>query len=119
MSPLLRTMPNRRCFLHDSFCGFGSLALASMLHDERARAAVDSARQNSLASKPAHNSDAQAKSVIFLFMAGGPSHVDTFDPKPLLNKLDGQPRPTSFGDGAAFGLRSRSCSTKRRRAVSS
>src|SRR5262249_5144099 len=40
----------------------------------------------------------KAKSVIFLFMAGGPSHVDTFDPKPLLNKLDGQPRPAEFGD---------------------
>ena len=36
---------------------------------------------------------AKAKSVIFLFMAGGPSHLETFDPKPLLNKLDGQKRP--------------------------
>ena len=35
----------------------------------------------------------KAKSVIFLFMAGGPSHLETFDPKPLLNKLDGQKRP--------------------------
>ena len=37
-------------------------------------------------------------SVIFLFMAGGPSHLETFDPKPLLNKLDGQPRPKEFGE---------------------
>jgi hypothetical protein len=35
--------------------------------------------------------------VIFLFMAGGPSHVETSDPKPLLNKLNGQPRPKEFG----------------------
>ena len=41
---------------------------------------------------------AKAKSVIFLYMAGGPSHIETFDPKPLLNQLDGQPRPKEFGD---------------------
>ena len=41
---------------------------------------------------------ATAKSVIFLFMHGGPSHLETFDPKPLLEKLNGQPVPDSFGD---------------------
>ena len=41
---------------------------------------------------------AKAKSVIFLFMAGGPSHIETFDPKPLLNKLNGQKRPAEFGE---------------------
>src|SRR6267142_4213083 len=41
---------------------------------------------------------ATAKSVIHLFMQGGPSHVDTFDPKPLLSKLDGQHPPASFGN---------------------
>src|SRR5215831_203306 len=45
-----------------------------------------------------HPPGAKAKAVIFLFMAGGPSHLETFDPKPLLNKLDGQPRPAEFGD---------------------
>ncbi len=50
-----------------------------------------------LAEKPAHF-PAKARSVIFLFMAGGPSHMDTFDPKPLLNKLAGQKRPKEFGD---------------------
>jgi hypothetical protein len=39
----------------------------------------------------------KAKSVIFLFMSGGPSHIETFDPKPLLNKLHGQKRPEEFG----------------------
>jgi hypothetical protein len=38
------------------------------------------------------------KAVIFPFMAGGPSHLDTFDPKPLLNKLEGQTRPKEFGE---------------------
>src|SRR5204863_124408 len=41
---------------------------------------------------------ATAKSVIHLFMQGGPSHVDTFDPKPVLSKLDGQHPPASFGN---------------------
>src|SRR5688572_5836117 len=49
-----------------------------------------------LAVKKPHFS-ATAKSVIFLFMHGGPSHLETFDPKPELNKLDGKPVPPSFG----------------------
>jgi hypothetical protein len=84
----------RRTFLKDSFCGIGSLALASVMHDKQLRAAP----RNPLAPKPPHFAAAKAKSVIFLFMAGGPSHIETFDPKPLLDKLDGQPRPASFGD---------------------
>ncbi len=87
---------DRRQFLRDAFCGFGSLALASMLRDDRLRA--ENAGGNPLAPRPPHLPQAKARSVIFLFMAGGPSHVETFDPKPLLNKLDGQPRPASFGE---------------------
>ncbi|MBI4664356.1 MAG: DUF1501 domain-containing protein [Verrucomicrobia bacterium] len=83
----------RREFIRDAFCGFGSLALASMLRREKARAAL----LNPLAPKPAHR-PAKAKAVIFLFMAGGPSHIETFDPKPLLNELSGQPRPKEFGE---------------------
>ena len=41
---------------------------------------------------------AKAKAFIFVYMAGGPSHLETWDPKPLLNKLDGQKRPAEFGD---------------------
>ena len=83
---------NRREFLTDAFCGFGSLAFGAMLQSE-ARGAVI----NPLAPKqPNSPEDAKAKSVIFLFMAGGPSQMETFDPKPLLNKLDGQPVPPSF-----------------------
>ena len=55
-------------------------------------------RANPLAPREPHLPSARAKAVIFLFMAGGPSHLETFDPKPLLNKLDGQPRPAEFGD---------------------
>jgi hypothetical protein len=85
---------SRRAFLRDAFCGFGSLALASLLDAERLRAESGSP----LAPRPAHFTPASAKSVIFLFMAGGPSHLETFDPKPLLNKLNGQPRPAEFGE---------------------
>jgi hypothetical protein len=84
---------HRRDLLRNSFCGFGGLALLSLLHDERLRAAPT----DPLAPKKPHT-EAKAKSVIFLFMAGGPSHLDTFDPKPLLNKLNGQPRPAEFGE---------------------
>jgi hypothetical protein len=82
---------NRRSFLRDAFCGFGSLAFASLLQQ-------DAARANPLSPRPAHLPDPKAKAVIFLFMAGGPSHLDTFDPKPLLNRLDGQRRPAEFGE---------------------
>lgn len=57
------------------------------------------ARYNPLAPKPPHMKDhAPAKAFIFLYMAGGPSHLETFDPKPLLNELHGQKRPAEFGD---------------------
>jgi len=76
--------------LTDCFAGFGTLAFASL-------ASGAPTSFNPLAPKPPHQ-PAKAKSVIFLFMAGGPSHLETFDPKPLLNKLDGQKRPAEFGD---------------------
>jgi len=73
-------IPDRRQFLQSAGCGFGSLALTSML----GRAAP-----NPLAPRPPLL-PARAKRVIFLFMAGGPSHVDSFDYKPELIKRDGQ-----------------------------
>jgi hypothetical protein len=96
MSEHIRYNRNRREFLSNCFCGMGSLAFASMMAQEQARAASS---LNPLAPKPPQMPEhAQAKSMIFLFMAGGPSHLETFDPKPLLNKLDGQKRPAEFGD---------------------
>lgn len=85
--------PSRRAFLQESFCGFGTLAMASLVQAETRR----NTAANPLAPKPPHLAKPPAKSVIFLFMAGGPSHMETFDPKPLLNELDGQPQPKSFG----------------------
>ncbi len=95
MSEHVRVTRNRREFLCDAFCGFGSLAFADLLLRTDARAATVPA--NPLAPKMP-DMPAKAKSVIFLFMAGGPSHLETFDPKPLLNQLSGQTRPAEFGE---------------------
>src|SRR6478609_1709067 len=82
MSPSL----NRRELLQTTATGFGSLALAALLGDET-RAA-----ENPLAPRAPHFA-AKAKRVIFLFMHGGPSQVDTFDYKPKLAADDGKPLP--------------------------
>jgi hypothetical protein len=66
--------------------GFGGLALATLLAEQAARAA------NPLAPRAGHF-PAKAKSVIFLFMDGGPSQMDTFDPKPRLRADNGKPIP--------------------------
>ena len=83
-----RRFVSRRRMLQTCATGFGSLAMTAMLADEQARA--ESA--DPLAPKAPHF-PARAKRVIFLFMKGGPSHVDTFDYKPLLQRDDGKPLP--------------------------
>jgi hypothetical protein len=87
----------RRGFLRHAGGGFGLLALASLLKGEGLLAADPVAGlANPLAPKTPHF-PAKAERVIFLFMSGGPSHVDLFDPKPELVRLAGQPIPESFG----------------------
>ena len=79
----------RRTLLKRTAVGFGSLALSSMLaHESNAQASID----NPLAPRPPHILP-RAKRIIFLLMSGGPSQVDTFDPKPLLTRDDGKPLP--------------------------
>jgi hypothetical protein len=101
LRPYLHSRPTRtrREFVKDAFAGFGGLALASILHQEQLRADTGTGVGSTgpLAAKPVHF-PAKARSVIFLFMAGGPSHLETFDPKPLLNTLEGQRRPKEFGE---------------------
>ena len=89
---------SRRDMLLRGGAGFGAVALAFLLGDERSIAATTSgvASPSPLAPKLAHRPGG-AKNVIFLFMEGGPSHLDLFDPKPLLNRLAGKPIPESFG----------------------
>jgi hypothetical protein len=74
---------NRRQALQATACGFGQLALAGLLNQPA------SAADNPLAARQPHFAP-RAKRVIFLFMQGGPSHVDSFDYKPLLDEKDGQ-----------------------------
>ena len=88
----LRRAVTRRDVLVRSAHGFGAIALASMMPTPAA--AVQ--RVNALAAKPPHFKP-KAKAVIFLFMVGSPSHIDTFDPKPALEKYDGQLLPPSYG----------------------
>jgi len=86
---------NRRDFLAKAGAGFGSLALTYLLGQQSAGAAK-SPVVSPLAAKGGHFVP-RAKNVIFLFMEGGPSHLDLFDPKPLLHELAGKPIPPSFG----------------------
>jgi hypothetical protein len=85
-------LPSRRQFLQHTGLGFGSLALASMLQTPAAHAAASP--KDPLALRPPLF-PARAKAVIWLFMTGAPSHVDTWDYKPELQKRDGQPLPGS------------------------
>lgn len=83
-----RSHPDRRRFLMQAGGGVGMFALA----------ALDSAIPSQLRATEHSHFAARAKRVIWLFMHGGPSHVDLFDPKPTLNKYGGQPLPDSFGN---------------------
>ena len=87
---------SRREFLQKSSYGFGSLALGYLLGGGSAFASTtpSEAAHPTVSSGP--DFPAKAKRVIFLFMEGGPSHVDTFDPKPELTRLEGQLLPPSF-----------------------
>lgn len=78
---------NRREFLKLTSSGVGALSLSSMLNEGLA---AGGAPQSKL------HHPAKAKSVIFLYMSGGVSHVDSFDPKPMLKKLHGKPMPVKI-----------------------
>ena len=91
----LHTRPlSRREMLQQSGVGFGSLALAGLFASAASadESTVSDLRANPLAIRPPHF-PARAKRIIFLFMHGGPSQVDTFDYKPQLEKDDGKPLP--------------------------
>jgi hypothetical protein len=93
----------RRHFLRDCRVGLGAMALGSLLADEQGRAAEPAAASDPLAPRPPHFAP-KVKNVIFLFMAGGPSQLELFDPKPDLQKLDGQVIPESFVASKRFAF---------------
>jgi hypothetical protein len=91
--------PTRREFLLRAGGGFGMLALSGLLAEQgllEASAAEAKGAADPLAPRKPHF-EPRVKRVIYLFMHGGPSHVDLFDPKPELEKYSGQPLPDSFG----------------------
>src|SRR5688572_7056150 len=89
---------SRRDFLNKVGNGFGMLALAGLLQQEEARAQPTAV--NPLLPRASHFTG-KAKSVIWLFMNGGPSHVDTWDHKPELERRDGQ-ELTGFDRNTGF-----------------
>ncbi len=87
---------SRRDFFTSAASGLGTVALASLLGEEGLLAGVPGAKGPHFAPK--------AKRCIYLFMEGGPSQMDLFDPKPKLNELDGQPMPDSMLEGVKFAF---------------
>jgi hypothetical protein len=88
----------RRHFFRDCGVGLGSVALSSLLNK-----GVAAERRDPLAPRKPHF-EPKAKAVIFLFMAGAPSQLELFEPKPDLNKLSGQKVPESFTKGKRFAF---------------
>lgn len=92
----------RRSMLQQTACGFGSVALAALMADPSYGYDEEKERANSLEPKSPDYAP-KVKRVVYLYMDGGPSQVDTWDPKPLLDKENGQPfkmkiEPTQFNN---------------------
>jgi hypothetical protein len=86
----LRIPLSRRAMLREAACGFGAIGMAALLAGEQQAVAASPGRP--LAPRQPHFK-ARAKNVIFLFMSGGPSHIDSFDPKPKLDRDHLKPIP--------------------------
>jgi hypothetical protein len=88
----------RRLFFQRSCTGIGTVALASLLKPNLLNACTEDDDGMPGAMKSLHF-PAKAKRIIFLFMSGGPSQIDMFDPKPKLQEISGQPMPESLTKG--------------------
>jgi hypothetical protein len=80
----------RRRFFLDAAAGLGTIALTHLFRGEASAKGTDF--------------PPRAKNIIFLFMEGGPSQIDLFDPKPQLQRLDGAPLPDSLREGLRFAF---------------
>ena len=98
-NPGSRILKTRREFLATSACGLGGIALGSLLSDDE----VIAAPAEGGSSRRPHR-EPKAKACIFIFMAGAPSQLDLFDPKPRLNDLHGQRLPDSLLRSARFAF---------------
>ena len=85
-------MSSRRAFLQQSYNGLGTLGLASLLAQYNP---IQADTSKPFAPRVAHI-PRRAKRCIFLFMQGGPSHLETFDPKPQMSRYDGQHLPNTL-----------------------
>src|SRR5580700_7079413 len=95
---------SRREILQDVAVGFGAMALNSMLQTERAFGAESGMLPGTFDLKPKlPHFAAKAKNVIFIYIGGGPSTIDMFDPKPALLKYDGKPAPFEIKGRALNG----------------
>src|SRR5438445_4295405 len=96
----LQQLQARRAFLGQASAGLGSLALASLLDPGFLKAGSGTAETDRWRGivNPLHHPP-KVKRVIWLYMSGGPSHLETFDHKPKLTRIDGQPMPESFTKG--------------------
>jgi Protein of unknown function (DUF1501) len=94
----------RRAFLTTASCGLGGLALSSLLAENVfAKEAEPQMPADPMAPRPPHF-PARARNCIFIFLSGGFSHIDLFDPKPKLNELNGQPVPESLLKNVRFAF---------------
>src|SRR3989441_9412934 len=93
----------RRWFFRQCGIGLGSVALASLLQEERAFGGAVPQASNPLAPKTPHFNP-KAKRVIYLFMGGAPSQLDLFDYKPTLTKYDGKPVPQEVVMGQKYAF---------------
>jgi hypothetical protein len=91
----LRALQSRRSFFRDCGTGLGTIALWHLLTGEGRAAASAEELPNPLAPKPSHFPP-KAKNIILLFMDGGPSQIDLFDPKPQMKKWEGRELPESL-----------------------
>ncbi|MBM3847234.1 MAG: DUF1501 domain-containing protein [Verrucomicrobia bacterium] len=97
MNPLLYHS-TRRHFFNRCSIGLGGVALASLLDEQMLQAAPAQDQATRYHHAP------KVKNIIYLFMAGGPSQLELFDPKPRLNELNGKPIPDSFLEGKRFAF---------------
>src|SRR5688572_27478419 len=93
----IRLHINRRTFLARTGAGVGATALASLLDSSLLATPANSQQSVGIINPP--HVPPKAKRIIYLYMAGGPSHLETFDHRPKLTEMHGKPMPESFTKG--------------------
>ena len=95
---------SRRNFVFNSLWGVGAVALSNLLQAEAPAADRDPDQDADPLTPRKPHFTARAKNCIYIYLEGGPSQMDLYDPKPMLNKLDGQPLPESLLENMQFAF---------------